>query len=250
MCLGCCSTAAALVPASLHPPDLSAASASPPRPAACLTCTRPRVMPNVLSIDVGKRSLGYVIFCTSSRTILAWGTTQLPLQGNSYLPAILDFEQTCNERAYSVVVIERQLRHVNFQAGRIEANLEALFTARDKRVYLMPSERKYSSHGLQLSQTLRRTFATREEAALARQQAKGKTALNKPQQTRLNKGKAKSITTFLLSIKPQLAEIQAAYDSAHKQDDMADALLQALAYANVGVNNEGVHQPEIIDLLD
>ena len=84
----------------------------------------------------------------------------------------------------------------------------------------------------------------------ARQQAKGKTALSKPQQTRLNKGKAKNITTFFLSIKPQLAEVPAAYDSAYKKDDMADALLQALAYANVGVNNEGVHQPDIIDLID
>ena len=207
-------------------------------------------MPNVLSIDVGKQSLGYVNFCTSSRTIRSWGTTQLPPQGNSYLRAILEFEQTCNEQAYSVVVIERQLRHINIQAGRIEANLEALFTARDKRVYLMPSERKYSSHGLQLPLTLRRTFATREDAALARQQAKGRTALTKPQQTRLNKGKAKNITTFFLSIMPQSAEVQAAYDSAHKKDDMADALLQALAYANVGVNSEGVHQPEIIDLVD
>ena len=149
-----------------------------------------------------------------------------------------------------MVVIERQLRHINIQAGRIEANLEALFTARDKRVYLMPSERKYSSHGLQLPLTLRRTFAAREDAALARQQAKGRTALTKPQQTRLNKGKAKNITTFFLSIMPQSAEVQAAYDSAHKKDDMADALLQALAYANVGVNSEGVHQPEIIDLVD
>ena len=93
-------------------------------------------MPNVLSIDVGKRSLGYVVFCTSAGTILSWGTAQLPLQRNSYLPAILEFEQVCNARAFSVVVIERQLRHLNFQAGRIEANLEALFTARDKQVYL------------------------------------------------------------------------------------------------------------------
>ena len=31
---------------------------------------------------------------------------------------------------------------------------------------------------------------------------------------------------------------------------MADALLQALAYANVGVDNEGVYQPEVIDLLE
>lgn len=207
-------------------------------------------MPNVLSIDVGKRSLGYVVFCTSAGTILSWGTAQLPLQRNSYLPAILEFEQVCNARAFSVVVIERQLRHLNFQAGRIEANLEALFTARDKQVYLMPAERKYSSHGLQLPLRLRRALATREDAALARQQAKGKTVLTKAQQTRLNKSKAKNITSHYLDIKPQTAEVQAAYDTAQKKDDMADALLQALAYANVGVDNEGVHQPEVIDLLD
>ncbi|KAI4211063.1 MAG: hypothetical protein LQ349_009441 [Xanthoria aureola] len=207
-------------------------------------------MPNVLSVDVSKRSLGYVIFCTASRTILSWGTVQLLLQGSSYMPAILEFEQTCNQRAYSVVIIERQLRHVNFQAGRIEANLEALFVARDKQVHLMPAQQKYTCHGLHLPLRLRRTLSTREDAALARQQAKGKTTLSKPQQTRLNKSKAKNITSFFLDIKPQSAEIQGAYDSAAKKDDMADALLQALAYANVGVNREGVHQPEVIDLTD
>ena len=76
------------------------------------------------------------------------------------------------------------------------------------------------------------------------------TVLNKAQQTRLNKSKAKNITSIFLDIKPQTAETQAAYDTAQKKDDMADVLLQALVYANVGVTNEGVHQPEIIDLLD
>ena len=66
------------------------------------------------------------------------------------MPAILEFEQTCNQRAYSVVIIERQLRHVNFQAGRIEANLEALFVARDKQVHLMKAQQKYTCHGLHL----------------------------------------------------------------------------------------------------
>lgn len=139
---------------------------------------------------------------------------------------------------------------MNFQAGRIEANLEALFVARDKQVHFMPAQQKYICHGLHLPLRLRRTLSTREDAALARQQAKGKTALSKPQQTRLNKSKAKNITSFFLDIKPQSAGVQAAYDSAAKKDDMADALLQALAYANVGVNREGVHQPEIIDLTD
>lgn len=40
------------------------------------------------------------------------------------------------------------------------------------------------------------------------------------------------------------------YNTASKKDDMADALLKALAYANVGVNTEGVHQPEVVVLLD
>ena len=56
--------------------------------------------------------------------------------------------------------------HVNFQAGRIEANLEALFTARGKRVYLVPSQQKYSSHGLQLPFTLNRTYALCQRTSL------------------------------------------------------------------------------------
>lgn len=143
----CAWAAAVKVPASLHPPGVLAASTSQP---ACPTCTKRRVN-----------------FWTSPRTILSWGTTELPLQGKSYLPAILEIEQTCNERAYSVVVIERHLRHVNCQAG----------SARGKRVYLMPSKREHSSHGLYLLLTMRTRFATREGAAFARQQAKAKTAL-------------------------------------------------------------------------
>ncbi|MCJ1368718.1 hypothetical protein MMC16_007863 [Acarospora aff. strigata] len=204
-------------------------------------------MPSILSIDVGRQALGYAIYRTSSRTILMWGTAQLPLQNNSYVPAILEFERICSAHVYSVVVIERQLRHVNFQAGRVEANLEALFTARNKEVYLMPAERKIAFHGLQLPLRLRRAFATREDAALARQQAKGKNTLSRPQKTRLNKSKAKDIASFFLDNHAQTANIQAAYDTADKKDDMADALLQALAYANLGMSNEGV-QPQVIDL--
>ena len=55
------------------------------------------------------------------------------------------------------------------------------------------------------------------------------------QVVKLNKSKAKNITSHYLDIKPQKGEVQAAYDTAQKKDGMADALLQALAYANVGV---------------
>ena len=43
---------------------------------------------------------------------------------------------------------------------------------------------------------------------------------------------AKAIAAEFLSISPQTADILKAYLEARKQDDMADALLQALAYAN------------------
>ena len=95
-------------------------------------------MPTVVSIDVGRRSLRYAIYSTSTGTVLAWGTAEIYLDRGSYMAAIMEFEQTCNAHSYSTVVIERQLRHVNHQAGRIEANLEALFTVRELQVHLMP----------------------------------------------------------------------------------------------------------------
>ena len=169
---------------------------------------------------------------------------------NSYMPAITDLEHTCNAYSFSVVVIERQLRHVNFQTGRIEANLEAYFTARNCVVHLMPADHKHAFHGLQLPLRLRAAFANREEQALQRAQAKAKTRLSKPQQTRLSKFNAMDLAAFFLEIRAQPAYIQAAYDSAPKRGDMADALLQALAYATVGVDIEGVYQSEVIDLLE
>lgn len=75
----------------------------------------------------------------------------MPLgDNNSYTAAILDTEQTCNAHTFSVVVKERQLRHANLHTGRIEANLEAFFTAKDLEVQLMPADRKHAFHGLQL----------------------------------------------------------------------------------------------------
>ena len=106
-------------------------------------------MSTVLS-DVGKRSLGYAVYL-----YLSWGTAQMPLGDNK-------FEQTCNADSFSTVVIERQLRHVNFQADRIEDKLEAFFTAGDLEVHAMPAYRKYAFHGLQLPLRLRTAFVDRE----------------------------------------------------------------------------------------
>ena len=61
-----------------------------------------------------------------------WGQTEVYKQDGSYMPALLSFQQRCNAFPFNHVVIERQLGHRNVQAGRMEANLEALFIARDK----------------------------------------------------------------------------------------------------------------------
>ncbi len=170
-------------------------------------------MPTVLSVDVGRKHLGFAILQTWSFRILDWGETEVYKQDASYMPALLSFQQRCNAFPFTHVVIERQLGHRNVQAGRIEANLEALFIARGKQVRVLPSEYMLSFHGLQLPNVLRARFIRWEDEPLARQAA-GR--LSKQQQTRLNKK-----PTYRQPI-PQ----------ANKKDDMADALLQALAYAN------------------
>ena len=205
-------------------------------------------MPTVLSIDVGRKHLGFAILQTWSFRILAWGETEVYKQDASYMAALLSFEQLCNAFPFTHVshvthvhvVIERQLGHRNVQAGRIEANLEALFIARSKQVRILPSDYKLSYHGLQLPSVLRARFIRWEDEALARQAAG---ILSKQQQTRLNKKMAKAITVFFLATHLQTANLQIAYNQAIKKDDMADALLQALAYANA-ILPEGVVQED------
>ncbi|DBA82075.1 TPA: hypothetical protein ACH3X2_006819 [Trebouxia sp. C0005] len=119
--------------------------------------------------------------------------------------ALLSFEQRCNVFPFAHVVIECQLGHRNVQAGRIEANLEALFMARGKQVCVLSSDYKLSYHGLQLPRVLRARFVRCKDEALARQAAD---RLSKQQQTRLNKKMAKAIAVFFLATHPQPAIIQ------------------------------------------
>lgn len=151
-------------------------------------------------------------------------------------------DHCCSNHSFQIVVIERQLRHLNLQMGRIEANLEGYFRAKGKVVVLMAAGTKYSSHGLQLPQSIEDRFSNWTAAALLRAVTG---ILSKSQQTRLNKKKAKAIADFFLEISPQPAAIQTAYDTAGKQDDMADALLQALAYAKIMLGLSP-HRPQVI----
>ncbi|DBA77419.1 TPA: hypothetical protein ACH3X1_009251 [Trebouxia sp. C0004] len=53
---------------------------------------------------------------------------------------------------------------------------------------------------------------------------------------------SKAVTVFFLATHPQTATIQTAYNQANKKDDMADALLQALAYASAILPEGVVHE--------
>lgn len=55
---------------------------------------------------------------------------------------------------------------------------------------------------------------------------------------------------FFLQSNLQAAAIQAAYDSAAKQDDMADALLQALAYSNAVLGLRPIPQQAEVITID
>lgn len=187
-------------------------------------------MPVILSVDVGTASLGYAIYNPNASRILAWGVKDMSVHQSSYMNSLVDFDEDCCTHPFDVVVIEQQMRHLNFQMGRLEANLEGYFRGKGKRVLLLPSGFKLSSHGLQLPKHILNRFQT-WEATFHQRSATG--IMNKSQKTRFNKNKAKQMADFFLQINIQAAPIQAAYDSAAKQDDMADALLQALAYSNV-----------------
>lgn len=199
--------------------------------------------PNVLSVDVGTTSLGFAIYSPNRHRLLAWGVKTITLQHSSYMRSVIAFDDhCCSNHSFQIVVIERQLRHLNLQMGRIEANLEGYFRAKGKVVVLMAAGTKYSSHGLQLPQSIEDRFSNWTAAALLRAVTG---ILSKSQQTRLNKKKAKAIADFFLEISPQPAAIQTAYDTADKQDDMADALLQALAYAKIMLGLSP-HRPQVI----
>ncbi|DBA98147.1 hypothetical protein WJX77_007527 [Trebouxia sp. C0004] len=201
--------------------------------------------PNVLSVDVVPTSLGYAIYSPSRRRFLAWGVKTITLQNSSYMQSVIAFEDHyCSNHSFQIVVIERQLRHLDLQMGRIEANLEGSFRAKGNVVVMMAAGTKYSSHGLQLPQSLEDRFSNWTAAALLR--AVTVTGiLSKSQQTRLNKKEAKATADLFLEITSQPAAIQIAYDTADKQDDMADAVLQALAYAKI-MPGLSPHRPQVI----
>lgn len=171
----------------------------------------------------------------------------MPEQQSSYMTSLVKFDEDCCTHPFDIVVIERQLRHLNFQMGRLEANLEGYFKGKGKRVLLLTSGSKLGSHGLQLPGPILNRFQT-WESAFHQRSATG--TMNKSQKTRFNKKKAKQMAEFFLQTNIQAAPIQAAYDSAAKRDDMADALLQALAYSNVVLGLRPLPQQAEVIIID
>ena len=104
----------------------------------------------------------------------------------------------------------------------------------------MPAENKSAFHGLQPPSRICRAFVNRRDASIARQ---GKQALSKPQQTSLTNCRAEATATHFLEVLRQTAEIQAACDTAAKQDDMADVMLQWLMPILLWAGGAAASQP-------
>lgn len=128
----------------------------------------------------------------------------------------------------------------------LESVLEGFFSGSGKLVHVMQANTKYARHGLQLSPEVLSRIQQRRAAALTRRGG----ALNKVQLSRLNKKKAVDIANFFLEEFVQVAYIQHIFEASSKQDDLADALLQALAYASTTLNisNHLPAQPVVADM--
>lgn len=199
----------------------------------------------IASFDVGTSSLAVAIYHAETRRILDWVLGSVALVGESYTSRLQQFdEQHCKHRDIDIVVIEKQLRHVNQQMARLEANLEGYYFSQGKQVEIWECGHKYRLHGLDLPVSISQKFDSWKAQAL--QRANGD-RLSKDQLTRLNKKKAKELTSFFLQISTQAPAIQALFDMAEKQDDLADALLQALSFCHVALEISP-HPPQVIEI--
>ncbi len=146
------------------------------------------------------------------------------------------FDDSHASQPYQYVVIERQLRNKTLRSARLEANLEGFYGATCAALHLMPADKKLTEHGLQLDSATANKIANREAAAKQRHKKAYPTSqhdLNKQQKTRLNKNLAVDLCDMFLDQNRQSSTMHGAFKAAAKKDDMADALLQAIAFANI-----------------
>lgn len=149
----------------------------------------------------------------------------MPLYQSSFASSVSAFaEQCCGEHAVFLVVLERQLHHMNVQMSKLEATLEGYFSAKNKPVRIMQPNSKHVHHGLQLPPQIAAILENKRTVAISRNNGK---PWSKNQHRLLNKQKAVKVATHFLEEHLQEAHVQQAFETSSKKDDMADALLQA-----------------------
>ena len=163
---------------------------------------------SILSIDVGRKSLGVCILCPAADTVLAWRV--LEIAGAVDAPGVRACMESIVHHGLGVehVVIERQPAK-SMIMQRIQHYCEMLYTCMGKNVVVMPAKAKLVHAATTAwwpagTPVTTATYRARKAAAVA------------------------TAAAFVRE-RESSAQWQAFFEASPKRDDLADALLQALA---------------------
>lgn len=160
----------------------------------------------ILSLDVGRRNLGVCLLDDDGR-ILRWTTLDFPSLAAGDVVATLNRM----DNSFDLVLVERQPSR-NPSMKRLEAFLEMYFAKDGKVVRLVDPRRKLD-------------FAAQSPYWDA-------DAAGGPWTYHRRKKLAVAAAAKFLDAHPQDPEVERAFRDAPKKDDLADSLLQALAFSS------------------
>jgi hypothetical protein len=166
----------------------------------------------VLSIDVGITNLGYCFLESDSKEILEWKL--ITVKGSSVDPckavkSTLDAEGVPSEPP-DVILVERQPGR-NKAMLKMEAYIHMYYVARyaDARIELYSAVHKLRDTGVENHGRGKGKYAARKKASVA-------------------------LAAAFLKDHPQNEQVVLTFEKTKKKDDLADAFLQALSYADSG----------------